>query len=613
MTAAPEVEPEFESLLDFIKTNRGFDFTGYKRPSLARRTKKRMLAVGVETYGEYLDVLQTNPDEFAELFDTILINVTGFFRDEGHWEYVESEIVPRIVASKAPGQTVRVWCPGCASGEEAYTAAMVFAEALGDEAKERMKVYATDVDEEALSKGRHAVYSSKEIEDVPDRFRGRYFERDGSRYAFDAALRRNVIFGRHDLVQDAPISRIDLLVCRNTLMYLNNETQNRVLTNLNFALNDEGFLFLGKSEMLLTRPHLFTPIDVKRRVFQRVPRGDLREGIRALAPVATDGKPTEILQAAGFESALSAQIVIDEHGTLTLANHQARVLFGLTQDDVGRPIQDLELSYRPAELRSSIQESYSEGRVINLRDVVWDRGSDKSVFDVEIAPLFSRTNSLLGTSISFLDVTRYSSLSEELQESQAQLEQAYVDLQSANEELETTNEELQSTNEELETTNEELQSTNEELETMNEELQSTNEELETMNNEFRGQTTELNTVNSFLETILTGLGAAVIVLDEACKVLAWNATAEELWGLRFDEVRDESFFGLDIGLPVDQLRQAIRGCLTGNGPGESIVSATNRRGQAIRCRVQCKPLDGVVGDRQGVLLLLDEARAEDGG
>jgi two-component system, chemotaxis family, CheB/CheR fusion protein len=611
MNTVTKLDPDFEALLDFIKANRGFDFTGYKRPSLARRTEKRIRAVGVETYGDYLDYLQTNPDEFAELFNAILINVTGFFRDKDPWEYVVSEIVPSILASKTQAQTVRVWCPGCASGEEAYTAAMVFAEALGDEARTRLKVYATDVDEEALRKGRHALYAAKELEGVPEGFRERYFEREDARYWVDGDLRRNVIFGRHDLVQDAPISRIDLLVCRNTLMYLNNETQNRVLENLNFALNDEGFLFLGKSEMLLTRSHLFTPVDLKRRVFQRVPRGNLREGIRTLAPDQTIGEPAEVLRAAGFEAGLSAQLVVDRDGALLLANQQARLLFGLTAEDLGRPIQDLELSYRPTELRASIQDSYSEKRIVSLHDVVWEDGSDTRIFDVEVAPLLGHAGEVLGASISFLDVTRYSSLREELQESQVELEQANEALQSANEELETTNEELQSTNEELETTNEELQSTNEELETMNEELQSTNEELATMNNEFREQTTELNTVNSFLESILTGLGAAVIVLDENCKVLAWNATAEELWGLRFDEVRGESFFGLDIGLPVDELRRPIRACLDGVGSSDVVIRATNRRGQSIRCRAACKPLDAVAGDRQGVLLFVEEVRAGD--
>jgi two-component system, chemotaxis family, CheB/CheR fusion protein len=606
MSTRTQIDPEFEELLAYIEANRGFDFTGYKRPSLVRRTRKRMQALAIDAYGAYLDYLESNPDEFAELFDTILINVTGFFRDGEPWEYVQNVLLPRILASKSPTETVRVWCPGAASGEEAYTAAMVFAEVLGDEARNRLKIYATDVDEAALNKGRLASYTSKEVEDVPERYRRKYFERRGARYDIDPDLRRNVIFGRHDLVQDAPISRVDLLICRNTLMYLNAETQDRVLHNLNLALTDDGYLFLGKSEML-TRPHLFTPVDLKRRVFQRVARGELREGIRAFDhPDAAGHETPELLAAAGFEAGAAAQLVVDRKGTLMLANQHARILFGLASSDVGRPLQDLEVSYRPAELRSVIQDAYAERRPVTVRDVSWDGGSGSRVFEVQATPLVSRGGDVLGASVTYVDVTRYSALRDELERSKTALEEAYREVQSTNEELETMNEELQSTNTELETTNEELQSTNEELETMNEELQSTNAELETMNKEFREQTSELNRVNAFLETILTGLGAAVVVLDGDFRVLAWNATAEAMWGLEFEDVRDRSFLGLDLGFPIDELRTNIGTCLKGAGPNEVMLSAVDRRGQRIRCRVRCKPLPEVAGNQQGVLLLLEE-------
>jgi two-component system CheB/CheR fusion protein len=607
MSAQAETDPDFERLLEYLKTSRSFDFTGYKRASLARRTAKRMHALQIDGYDAYLDYLESNPDEFVELFNTILINVTSFFRDAECWEHIRDVIAPCIADSKSGQATIRVWCPGCASGEEPYTAAMIFAEALGPtDAATRLKVYATDVDMAALEKARQAVYTAEELAGVPDEYREKYFEPDGTGYTFDRDLRRNVIFGRHDLVQDAPISRVDLLICRNTLMYLNAETQTRVLENLNFALNDDGYLFLGKSEMLLTRQHLFAPVDRKRRIFRRVPVGEIREGVRPGRADAVEAGSAELLRAAGFEAGAPPQLVVDRNGTLVLANQDARVVFGLTQSDIGRPIQDLEISYRPAELRPLIAESKTEGRPVTLRDASWEAESGNRVFEIRITPLLSRGGDPLGTSVVYLDVTSYRALQEELEQSKSALEQAYKELKSSNEELETTNEELQSTNEELETTNEELHSTNEELETMNEELQATNEELETMNNEFREQTTELNSVNSFLENVLTGLGAAVVVLDERARVLAWNATAEEMWGLRLDEVRGESFFGLDIGLPVDQLRAPVRSCLDGEGASEVVISAVNRRGTKIRCRAQCRPLSGVTGDQGGVLLLLEE-------
>src|SRR4051812_17935148 len=268
-------DERFESLLGFLQQQRGFDFTGYKRPSLMRRVLRRMHLMGVQGFDAYSDYLQVHPEEFPQLFNAILINVTTFFRDPAAWEYLNANVVPAILRAKKPGDPVRVWSAGCASGQEAYSIAMLLAQAMGDDQfRERAKVYATDADEEALNEARLASYSEKQIEDVPAELRERYFEQVNSRHTFRADLRRTVIFGRHDLVQDAPISRLDLLICRNTLMYFNAETQGRILSRFHFALNgrdDPGYLFLGRAEMLLTRGDLFAPLDLKCRVFLKVP------------------------------------------------------------------------------------------------------------------------------------------------------------------------------------------------------------------------------------------------------------------------------------------------------------------------------------------------------
>lgn len=187
------------------------------------------------------------------------------------------------------------------------------------------------------------------------------------------------------------------------------------------------------------------------------------------------------------------------------------------------------------------------------------------------------------------------------------METAYEEIQSTNEELETSNEELQSSVEELETTNEELQSSNEELETMNEELQATNEELETVNEELRERTEELNHSNAFLETVLSSVLTGVVVMDRNFKILTWNRVAQDMWGLQADEVRGESFFGLDIGLPIEQLKAPIRACMTDKSDGQEVVlQATNRRGKAIKCRVACAPFRGPDGEGQGVIVLMKE-------
>jgi two-component system, chemotaxis family, CheB/CheR fusion protein len=604
------VDTTLDALLDFVKETRGFDFTGYKRATIQRRVAKRMAAVGAERYDDYLDYLELHGEEFAELFNTLLINTTGFFRDPQAWEYVATEIVPQLLAARGPEAPLRVWCAGVASGEEAYTVAMVLARVLGEQPfRERVKIYATDIDEEALDYARHGAYLPRQIEDVPPDALERFFERTDQRYAFRKDLRRSVIFGRNDLVQDAPISRIDL-VCRNTLMYFTTETQAQILRRFHFALDDDGYLLLGKSEMLITHADLFAPVEVKRRVFRKVVKPTLRDRVRVLAgDIVRSNAPSEAasLREAAFDVSGPAQIVLDDNRSMIMANDAARRMFGLSLNDFGRPIQDLELSYRPLELRSHLGALDRELGPVEIKAVHWRTGDVDRIFDIRLTPLVA-DGPTMGTSVAYLEVTDAHRLQDQLTGSKRELEQAYEELRSTVEELETTNEELQSSNEELETTNEELQSSNEELETMNEELQSSNEELETMNEELRHRTQEINDVNTFLKTILSTIGLAVAVLDRDQRVEIWNGKAREIWGVTPEEAEDEHLLSLDIGLPVEKLRQPIRDALSGTSQREEVVlEATNRRGRTFQCCVTLLPLgDGGDGTVSGVLMIMEE-------
>ena len=599
----------FESLLAFIRDERGFDFTGYKRPSLQRRIAKRMQDIGIDGFAEYEERLREDGNEFAQLFNTILINVTSFFRDEVAWDFLGEEVLPRILEAKDGEEAIRVWSTGCATGEEAYTLAIVLAESLGAaEFRRRVKIYATDVDEDALVRGRHAVYEAKAVEPVPEPLRKKYFERQNGAFVFRGELRRSVIFGRHDLIHDPPISRVDLLVSRNTLMYFDAETQEHILRGFHFALRDHGALFLGKAEAIANRSQLFAPIDLKRRVFGKVPRDDAparvaraaQEDGHELSRLATEA----LIKEAGFEAAPTAQLVVDPEGRLALANLQARTFFMLTPRDIGRPIQDLEVSFRPVELRSRIEEAYNERHTITLRDVEWRVGEDLRFVDVQVVPLVSSSGEVVGCGVTFTDVTRYQRLQQALTDAKRESEAASEKLQSTVEELETTNEELQSTNEELETTNEELQSTNEELETMNEELQSTNEELSTINDELQQRTDELNETNAYLEGILGSLSSAVVVLDPELGIRRWNEAARGLWGLLDDEVQGKHLMNLDIGLPLEQLRSPIRKVLTGEGQQSLTLPAITRRGRQVECRVTIGAL-GSDAEVRGAILMME--------
>lgn len=615
-----DADSEFEALLTHLKRTRGFDFTGYKRSSLKRRVQRRLQMINIESYGDYIDHLEVHPEEFGLLFDMVLINVTNFFRDMPAWEFLASNIIPRIIDSKKVGDTIRIWSAGCASGEEAYTIAILMTEALGvDQYRERVKIYASDIDEATLAVARQASYPARAVAGVPQPLLEKYFENTDIRCNFRKDLRRSIIFGRHDLVQDAPISRIDLLVCRNTLMYFNAETQSKILSRFHFALNDNGFLFLGKAEMLFTHANLFQPVDLRRRVFKRVPRVTLRDRLavmtRARDEEAADNLAKHVrFREAAFDASPIAQLVADLNGFVVLANERARMLLGINAKDLGRALQELEVSYRLPELRVRVEEAHTERRPAVLKEVDWlTSAGDVRTLDVQVAPLFDNAYVLLGLSITFADVTRYRHLQEEIEHSNQELETAYEELQSTNEELETTNEELQSTVEELETTNEELQSTNEELETMNEELQSANEELQTMNEELHRRTDELNQVNSFLESILTSMRGSVVVVDREMSVLVWSPKAEDLWGLRPNETEGKNFLALDFGLPVEQLKTPIRACLSAESDYESLtLNAINRRGKPIHCRVTCMPLYNNSSDHvRGVILLMDDMNGND--
>jgi two-component system, chemotaxis family, CheB/CheR fusion protein len=590
-TLSPQAREEFEGLLEYLKHSRGLDFSGYKRSTLVRRVTSRMNMLGLEAFDQYLDFLQVDPDEFTQLFDTLLVNVTGFFRDPPAWEYLAGTVIPLLVEEKEPAEPIRIWSAGCASGEEAYTLAMILAEYLGpEEMRDRVKIYGTDVDEAALDVARHASYGARAVAGVPEELLNRYFERTGAQeYRFRKDLRGALVFGRHDLVHAAPISHIDLLACRNTLMYFNAETQAEVVARFHFALEDSGILFLGKAEKLLAHAHLFRPADPKTRIFSKVPKDTPPDRLSLISDGGSDDALPELV----CDAIPAAVVVVHALGTLAMANSAARTLFGLSVGDIGHPFQDLELSHRPAPLRAAVEEVSTSGRSTVLEQVQWAGGTTADCFDIHLSPVSDQSDGYAGVAITFVDV----SLSRQLQE----------EIEHANRDRETTNQELQSAIEALETTNEELQSTNGELETMNAELQSTNEELQTVNDELRLRTKELDELNDFLESILVSQRGGMAVIDRDLRVTVWNHRSTELWGVRAEEAPGQHFLNLDIGLPVDDLQPAIKAVLSGTTDHQVVeLDATNRRGRDFLCRTSLAPLLSKDRSVRGVILLMEE-------
>lgn len=264
---------ELEELLAYLSQAHQVDLTGYKRPSLMRRTLVRMQRIGIEHYQGYFTYLQQYPDEVEHLLNTIYINYTYFFRDLPVWDYLANQIIPQIIANKAPDEPIRVWSAGCATGEETYSLAMLLIAVLGvEQFQQRVQIYGTDVDLDAIQQARQGYYPAYKVEIIPPDLQEQYFECRENFYCWRQEFPQSIHFQLHNLIQDPPLPDIDLLVCRNLLMYLTEETQLQILTNFYSSLEKNGFLLLGKVENLITRLQLslFKPIYRQSRVFKKV-------------------------------------------------------------------------------------------------------------------------------------------------------------------------------------------------------------------------------------------------------------------------------------------------------------------------------------------------------
>ena len=260
-----------DRLLDQIFYKRNFDFRDYKKASLKRRLKKRLDANHIQSYAEYSEFLNQHPYEYEMLFATLLINVTEFFRDPEAWDVIEKEVLPQLISRKTKGDCIKIWSAACASGEEAYTIGMLLAEQLGDALSDfEIKIFATDIDDDALAQARKGIYPQEKVKMISPVLLEKYFTKEDDMYRINRSIRKLILFGRLDLTADAPISAVDLLVCRNVLMYFNNNLQNKLIHKFIFAVKKEGNIFFGKSEGLLLGSRQFKVIDNRWKVYQKI-------------------------------------------------------------------------------------------------------------------------------------------------------------------------------------------------------------------------------------------------------------------------------------------------------------------------------------------------------
>src|SRR5262245_37351107 len=581
----------FRDLLEMLSSTHSFDFREYKEASLARRIRARMAQVRVDGFAAYAEYLTQHPDEHVVLFNTILINVTGFFRDPEAWKVLAADVIPRIVADASESRSVRIWSAGCSAGEEPYSVAMLLAEHLGDRMGDFLvKIYGTDVDEDALTTARHGLYRLDQLKDMPPELMERYFVRDGQLYRFRRDLRRWCIFGHHNLTQAPPLSHIDLLLCRNVLIYFTSDLQERILARFHYATREDGYLFLGRSESLLARSRLFAARNLKWRVFQRMPSGArqvaavLPERDAAQGPSLAEYSNRADLHAPpnraqrALEALPAAVIIIDMSDTILTWNAAAEQLFDIpVANALARKFRDLDVSYRVEGLRARIEDVKARHAPARMENTTFTRRDGNQVHaDIAISPL-SEGARLLGVVVSAVEATEHARLKDQMSRVAEQHATAI--------------EELQSTNEELETTNEELQSTNEELETTVEELQAANAELGTLNSELESRTAELNRVDGYHNSVINSFDQGMFVVDRSGIVRTWNQAAERMWGVRAEQAvnRDLSTLAISSGSPLP--REPFERISSGKSRHESLeVDYTVPEGQKRRALLRLNPL-----------------------
>ena len=601
----------FRRLLDMLHTEHRFDFREYKTVSLLRRIRARMSQVRVNEFDAYIDHLRLHAPEGTALFNSILVNVTGFFRDSDAWETLRTDALPALINAAMAAGRLRVWSAGCSTGEETYSAAIMLADALGSRAADLdVKVYATDVDEEALVAARQAVFRADQLKDLPADMLERHFAPEGHVFRVRRELRRWCIFGRHNLTQDPPLPQIDLLLCRNLLIYFKSPLQERLLARFHYALREGGVLFLGRSESVMARSRGFVPISQKWRLFRRssdlsltpdfatrrqetMPTADLR------ATPAAATEPPRITAGSIVRALPYPVMLIGLDDSVREWNEAASVLYEIPEKSaVGRQFRDLDISYRAEGLRARIEDVKRAVVSVRLENVMLERRSGEMVHvDFWVSRVFDERSRSAAIVVAALDNTAVARFRDEIVRLGEQHGTATEELQSTNEELETTNEELQSTNEELETTNEELQSTNEELVTTVDELQAANTEL-------AARSAEVRRLLISHAAVLDGVTDAVVVLDSRFTVTIWNRAAERFFGVRSSAAIGREFFTVALGPHAEKVRAAL---MRLTEEGESVGSAevdvdvAHGQGRAERAMLRFIRLVDADGTLQGIL------------
>ena len=628
-----EREPEhdekqaLEGFLEELRERHGIDFRSYKTPTIMRRLRRRMVATDSDSVEDYTRYLNDHPDEYRQLINTFLIKVTEFFRDPELFAYLKEEVLPQLITeARESGRQLRIWSAGCATGEEAYSLAILVSEILGAEAALfDVRIFATDVDENAVNFARHGIYPASALSGLSEEQIRHYFVEENGQYQIKKPVRGMIVFGEHDLAQRSPFPRVDLVVSRNVLIYFTTELQRRALQLFAYALRQGGYLVLGKAESTSPLSEFFSPAHRQYKVYQRRGERFLMPPTMPTTPMPSPKprrernlratrvrEPSETAHGAirariGEENLLNqlpvGLIVLDRHYDIQVINSAARNLLSIRGAAVGEDLLHALQEVPYAEVRNTIDSAFREG-VSTRAEFSIDEvttGERRQIEEFRREEEQERENRELQN--------------ERLLEKNRQLEEANQELANLNEELQASyeeslidTEEAQAATEEVETLNEELQATNEELETLNEELQATIEELNTTNDDLQARTTELQDLartgeeeRGRLRGILESIPEAVLVVDAAGRTMLTNEAYSRLFG----ETEFEALDTVGHPLMLDETPQ------TRVARGESFVTAFSARAQDGTRRsfkAEGKPIDGE--DGKGGVIVVREVEEE---